>query len=54
MMTLEEARAFFRGDRFAVEQAGITIEEIGEHSARCSMPVTPLLVMVRTIFSALP
>ena len=42
MMTLEEARAFFRGDRFAVEQAGITIEEIGEYYARCSMPVTPL------------
>ena len=42
MMTLEEARVFFRGDRFAVEQAGITIEEIGEYYARCSMPVTPL------------
>ena len=41
-MTLEQAREFFRGDRFAVEQAGITIEEIGEHYARCAMPIMPL------------
>ena len=41
MMTLEEARGFFAHDIFAVEQAGITIEAVGENYAKCAMPVTP-------------
>ena len=41
MMTLEEAREFFSGDVYATSVSGISIEEIGEHYARCSMPVTP-------------
>ena len=41
MMTLEEARSFFRGDIYATEVSGITIEDVGEHYAKCAMPVTP-------------
>ena len=41
MMTLDEARAFFREDRFATELAGITIEDVREQSVRCVMPITP-------------
>lgn len=37
-MTLEEARAFFSKDAYAA-MAGCEIEEIGEHYAKCSMPV---------------
>ena len=37
---MEEARAFFAGDRFATEN-GAVIDEIGEHYAICSMEITP-------------
>ena len=40
MTNLEEARAFFAGDRFATEN-GAVIDEIGEHYAICSMEITP-------------
>ncbi len=40
MTKLEEARAFFAGDRFATEN-GAVIDEIGEHYAICSMEITP-------------
>ena len=40
--TLEESRAFFAADRFAMEACGITIDEVSEDGARCSMPLTPL------------
>ena len=33
--TLEESRAFFAADRFAME-------EVSENGARCSMPLTPM------------
>ena len=36
-MDLNEARKFFSGDAFAVEQAGAAIEEIGDGYALCSM-----------------
>lgn len=41
VMTREEAERFFANDLFAVEQAGITIEEVGEHRAVCRMALTP-------------
>lgn len=41
MMTLDEARAFFKNDVFATKQASITIEAVGENYAKVSMPVTP-------------
>ena len=41
MMTWEEAIAFFKGDVYATEVSGITIEEVGEHYAKCAMPITP-------------
>ena len=37
--TLEEVRKIFEGDRFATEN-GAKIEEIGEHSATCSLIIT--------------
>ncbi len=37
--TLEEVRKFFEGDRFANEN-GAVIEEIGDHSATCSLVIT--------------
>ena len=37
---IEEARAYFVGDRFAVN-AGVTIEELGEDCAVCAMDITP-------------
>lgn len=40
MTKLEEAQAFFAGDRFATEN-GAVIDEIGEHYAICSMELTP-------------
>ncbi|MDO4493105.1 MAG: PaaI family thioesterase [Clostridia bacterium] len=40
MMTLEQAREYFKGDRFAVETAGITIESVGEEGAVCRLRVT--------------
>ena len=39
--TLEESRAFFAADRFAMEACGITIDEVTADGARCSMPLTP-------------
>ena len=41
MMTLDRAREFFKEDRFATALAGITIEDVGEQSVRCAMPITP-------------
>ena len=41
MMTIEEARAFFAEDRFALEVCGIAITEVTEDSARCEMPLSP-------------
>ena len=37
--TLEEVRKIFEGDRFATEN-GAVIEEIGHHSATCSLMIT--------------
>jgi acyl-CoA thioesterase len=39
MKTLEEVRKIFDGDRFATEN-GAVIEEIGDHSATCSLILT--------------
>ena len=36
---LEEVRKLFEGDRFATEN-GAVIEEIGDHSATCSLVIT--------------
>ena len=40
--TLEESRDFFAADRFAMEACGITIDEVTQQGARCSMPLTPM------------
>ncbi len=40
-MTLEESREFFAKDRFATETCGITIDEVGDGFAKCSMLLTP-------------
>lgn len=37
--TIEEVRKIFEGDRFATEN-GAVIEEVGEHSAVCSLVIT--------------
>ena len=37
--TLEEVRQIFAGDRFATEN-GAVIEELGDHSATCSLVIT--------------
>lgn len=37
MTDLQEAREFFANDRFATLQTGITIDEVGEKYARCSV-----------------
>ena len=37
--TLEDVRKIFEGDRFATEN-GAVIEEIGHHSATCSLVIT--------------
>ena len=39
MKTLEEVRKIFEADRFATEN-GAVIEEIGDHSATCSLVIT--------------
>ncbi|MEE1244799.1 MAG: PaaI family thioesterase [Acutalibacteraceae bacterium] len=39
MKTLEEVRKIFQGDRFATEN-GAVIEEIGDHTATCSLIIT--------------
>ena len=41
MKTIEEVRKIFEGDRFAM-QNGAVIEEIGNHSATCSLVITDL------------
>lgn len=38
--TLEEVRKLFEGDRFATEN-GAVIESIGDHTATCSLQITP-------------
>ena len=37
--SIEEARAYFQGDRFATEN-GMTLDAIGENTAECSMTLT--------------
>ena len=37
--TLEEVRCIFESDRFATEN-GAVIDEIGDHSATCSLVIT--------------
>ncbi len=37
MMTLEEAREFFKQDRYATEATGIVIDEIGENYSKVSL-----------------
>ena len=39
MKTIEEVRKIFEGDRFAMEN-GAVIDEIGDHSATCSLVIT--------------
>ncbi len=39
MLTLEQARNVFSNDKFATQQTDITIEEISEDNAVCSMPI---------------
>ena len=39
MKTIEEVRKLFEGDRFATEN-GAVIEEIGDHTALCSLVIT--------------
>ena len=41
MKTIEEVREIFEGDRFAM-QNGAVIEEIGDHSATCSLVIKDL------------
>lgn len=38
-MTVEEARAFFIKDRYAMVTTGIEIEDVGEHYAKCSLKI---------------
>ena len=39
--TLEESRAFFKADAFAMEACGITIDRVSPGEAQCSMPLRP-------------
>lgn len=41
MRTLEECRAFFACDRFAMEACGLSIDEVWDGGARLTMPLTP-------------
>lgn len=41
MLTLEQIRMIMAKDRYATEQTGITIDEIGPDTAVCSMQVKP-------------
>ena len=41
MKTIDEVRKLFEGDRFAT-QNGAVIDEIGDHSATCSLVITDL------------
>lgn len=38
-MNLEQLRTLFAKDYFATEQCGIQIDEVTQHSAKCSMPI---------------
>ena len=38
MNTIEEVRDFFKGDKFASD-AGMVIDEIGDHYAKCSVEI---------------
>lgn len=40
-MTLEQARAFFKGDIYATEVTGIVIDDCGPNYAKCSLVVQP-------------
>ena len=40
MSRIDEARAIFAKDLYATKQSGIQIEEVGDHSSKCSMPIT--------------
>lgn len=40
MTDIERAREFFKKDRYAVEQTGIVIDEVGENYAKCSMKLS--------------
>ncbi len=37
---IEEARAYFEGDRYAME-SGVTLDALGENWAECSLALTP-------------
>ena len=41
MRTLEEVRQFLSGDAFAFEVCGTTVDETGDGTAKCSMPLRP-------------
>ena len=41
MFTLDEAREYFKGDRYATELTGIVIDEVGDGYAKVSCRVTP-------------
>ncbi len=40
MSRLEEARQFFKQDRFATDTTGIVIEEVADGYSRCSLNIT--------------
>jgi len=40
-MTLEQARAFFKGDVYATEVTGIVIDDCRPNYAKCSLTLTP-------------
>ncbi|MBQ3519012.1 MAG: PaaI family thioesterase [Clostridia bacterium] len=41
MLTLEQMKMIMAKDRYATEQTGIVIDEIGPDTAVCSMQITP-------------
>lgn len=43
MRNLEEARAFFQNDRYAMVTTGIQIEAVDDRYAKCSMEIGPHL-----------
>ena len=42
MRTLEEVRQFLSKDAFAFDVCGITVDETGDGTAKCSMPIRPM------------
>ena len=38
-MTLEEAREYFKNDRFAMVTTGIEIDEVGDNYSKCSLKI---------------